>query len=44
VVGLILNDPLSEITVTVVCGYGSYILAESTGVHASGVLSMVCSS
>jgi NhaP-type Na+/H+ or K+/H+ antiporter len=41
VLGFILNDPLSEITVTVVVGFGCYVLAESTGAHASGVLSMV---
>jgi len=41
ILGFILNDPLSEITTTVVVGYGSFILAESTGLHASGVLAMV---
>ena len=29
--GFILNDPLSEITTTLVVGYGCYVLAESTG-------------
>lgn len=37
--GFILNDPASEITATVLCGYGAYLLAEV--VDASGVLSMV---
>lgn len=41
VLGFILNDPLSEITITLVVGYGSFIVAESTGLHASGVLAMV---
>lgn len=42
VLGFILNDPSSEITVTIITGYGAYLLAECTGIHASGVLSMVC--
>lgn len=37
--GFILNDPASEITATVLCGYGAYLTAEVLG--ASGVLSMV---
>ncbi len=37
--GYILNDPASEITVTIVAGYGAYLLAELA--EASGVLSMV---
>ena len=41
VLGFILNDPLSEITTTLIVGYGSFIVAESTGLHASGVLAMV---
>jgi len=41
VLGFILNDPLSEITTTLIVGYGSFIIAESTGLHASGVLAMV---
>ena len=41
VLGFILNDPLSEITTTLIVGYGSFIMAESTGFHASGVLAMV---
>ena len=39
VLGFILNDPASEITATVLCGYGAYLTAEVLG--ASGVLSMV---
>lgn len=39
--GFILNDPASEITATVLCGYGAYLMAEVLG--ASGVLSMVSS-
>ncbi|GAB5036345.1 sodium hydrogen exchanger partial [Nannochloropsis oceanica] len=37
--GFLINDPASEITVTIVAGYGSYLLAELA--EASGVLSMV---
>jgi NhaP-type Na+/H+ or K+/H+ antiporter/CRP-like cAMP-binding protein len=39
VLGFLLNDPASEITVTIIAGYGSYLLAELA--EASGVLSMV---
>lgn len=39
--GYILNDPLAEITTTLVVGYGSFVLAESTGLYTSGVLAMV---
>ena len=40
--GYILNDPLAEITTTLIVGYGCFVLAESTGAHVSGVLAMVC--
>lgn len=39
--GFIINDPLAEITTTLVVGYGSFVLAESTGLYTSGVLAMV---
>ena len=41
ILGHILNDPLSEITLTLVVGYGCYVLSESTGANTSGVLAMV---
>ncbi|EWM21970.1 salt overly sensitive 1 [Nannochloropsis gaditana] len=39
ILGVLLNDPASEITMTILCGYGAYLLAELA--EASGVLSMV---
>ncbi|GAB5037945.1 sodium hydrogen exchanger partial, partial [Nannochloropsis oceanica] len=39
ILGVLLNDAASEITVTILCGYGSYLLADLA--EASGVLSMV---
>ena len=41
VVGHIFNDPLSEITVTLVACYASFVAAEGTDLRVSGVLAVV---
>jgi NhaP-type Na+/H+ or K+/H+ antiporter len=40
-VGFILEDPLSEITTTVVACYGAFLISEGTPVKVSGVLALV---
>lgn len=40
-VGYIFNDPISEIAVTVIACYASFLVAEGTPLHVSGVLAVV---